>query len=80
MFWYYTSNEGGTGMKLYRKRGTTPMTRWHEGMDMTGVSISEADRQSGSPKEGDMIALNPNDSRDRWLVAKDYFEENYEPV
>lgn len=39
------------------------------------VSISAADRANGSPKEGDMIARNPKDHNDQWLVAKEYFED-----
>ena len=42
------------------------------------VSISDADLNNGSPKEGDMIARNPKNHNDLWLVAKDYFEQNFE--
>jgi hypothetical protein len=45
-----------------------------------GVSISAADRAAGSPKEGDMIARNPEDHDDQWLVSKEYFEANFEPI
>ena len=44
------------------------------------VSISDADRQNGSPKIGDMIARNPKNHNDQWLVAKQYFEDNFEPM
>jgi len=44
------------------------------------VSISAADRAAGSPKEGDMIARNPKNHADQWLVAKRYFENNLEAV
>ena len=44
------------------------------------VSISAGDREAGSPKEGDMIARNPADHDDQWLVSKEYFEANFEPV
>jgi hypothetical protein len=47
------------------------------GEDVTGVSISAADLANGSPKEGDMIAQG-KDPNDRWLVARTYFEDNYE--
>jgi len=33
---------------------------------------------SGSPKVGDMIARNPKNHNDMWLVAKVYFEDNFE--
>lgn len=45
---------------------------------MKNVSISAVDLANGSPKKGDMIARNPNNHEDVWLVAKQYFEENFE--
>lgn len=44
------------------------------------VSISAADLEMGSPKVGDMIARNPVNHQDQWLVAKDYFDVNFEEV
>ncbi|WOD45011.1 hypothetical protein [Hwangdonia lutea] len=44
------------------------------------VSISEADLKAGSPKIGDMIARNPNNHDDKWLVAKAYFDDNFELI
>lgn len=41
------------------------------------VSISKADKDNGSPKKGDMIARNPDNHDDMWLVAKDYFKDNF---
>jgi hypothetical protein len=41
------------------------------------ISVSEADRENGSPKLGDKIARNPNNHRDQWLVSKEYFDENF---
>lgn len=42
------------------------------------ISISPADKENGSPYYGDMIARNPNNHEDQWLVAKDYFKDNFE--
>lgn len=42
------------------------------------ISLSAADRENGSPKPGDMIARNPQDHGDMWLVAAEYFVENFE--
>ena len=47
---------------------------------MGGVSISKADKDNGSPKEGDMVAINPKNPNDRWLVAEQYFKDNYELI
>ena len=44
------------------------------------VSISEVDKQNGSPKIGDMIARNPKNHNDKWLVAEQYFKDNYEEI
>lgn len=44
------------------------------------VSISDVDRENGSPKIGDMIARNPKNHLDQWLVAEQYFKDNFEPV
>lgn len=66
--------------KQYKRRGLSEMRPYVIGEDVTGVSISEADKENGSPKDGDMIARNPNDYGDQWLVAKKYFEDNLEPA
>ena len=42
------------------------------------VSISDADLKNGSPKIGDMIARNPINHNDQWLVAEQYFKDNFE--
>ena len=44
------------------------------------VSISDVDRKNGSPKIGDMIARNPNNHNDQWLVAEKYFNENFATI
>lgn len=47
--------------------------------EITGVvSISEADLNNGSPKIGDMIARNPKNHKDQWLIAEQYFKDNFE--
>lgn len=64
----------------YRRTQIAEMADWTPGFDMTGVSVSEADRKAGSPKPGDKIAHNPANHKDRWLVAADYFAANFEPL
>jgi hypothetical protein len=66
--------------KQYRRKQIAELADWHPGFDMTSVSVSEEDRKAGSPKEGDRIARNPANHADKWLVAKDYFEANFEPA
>ena len=45
---------------------------------MEGISVSEADARTGSPKAGDMIARNPKNHADRWLVEAQFFAANFE--
>jgi hypothetical protein len=66
--------------RQYRRTQIAEMADWEEGFDMAGVSVSEPDRQAGSPKPGDKIARNPANHDDRWLVAADYFAVNFEPI
>jgi hypothetical protein len=44
------------------------------------VSISQPDFENGSPKLGDMIARNPKNHNDQWLVAEKYFNDNFEEL
>ena len=66
--------------KQYKRKGLSEMRPYQLGEDVAHVSISEPDRQAGSPKDGDMIARNPKNHADQWLVAKKYFEDNLEPA
>ena len=45
-----------------------------------GISVSQVDLENGSPKVGDMIARNPKNHKDQWLVAKQYFNDNFEEI
>jgi hypothetical protein len=56
------------------------MIAWTPEVDMTGVSVSEADRIGGSPKLGDMIARHPVDPNDRWLISEEDFRHFYRPL
>jgi hypothetical protein len=64
----------------YRRTQIAEMEPWIEGYDMTGVSVSKPDKEAGSPRPGDMIARNPQDHGDRWLVTAKYFADNFEPL
>ena len=44
------------------------------------ISVSSTDARNGSPKIGDMIARNPKNHNDQWLVAEQYFKDNFEPL
>jgi len=67
-------------MAFYRKKKLQEMTPWTDNIPMGFLSVSAADKANGSPKKGDMIAINPKDTSDMWLVAKDFFDDNYEWV
>lgn len=58
---------------------TTAMRPYEPGEDVSHIRISAIDKHAnGSPKLGDMIARNPKDHDDQWLVARKYFEDNLE--
>lgn len=64
----------------YRRKQIAELRPYIEGDDMTNVSVSTPDRENGSPQAGDMIARNPKNHADQWLVAAQYFADNFEPV
>jgi hypothetical protein len=64
--------------KEYRKKQTQLLRPYIDGEDTSGVSISDADKENGSPQKGDMVAVNRNDETDKWLVAEKFFNDNYE--
>ncbi len=66
--------------KQYRKSQIAEMRPFVKFEDMARISVSAADQDAGSPKEGDMIARNPKNHDDQWLVAADFFAENYVPA
>ena len=67
-------------MAYYRKNVLQELVKWSPDMVMDFVSVSAADKENGSPKNGDMIALNPKDRTDMWLVAEQYAKDNYQLV
>lgn len=70
----------GAEWKQYKRKGLSEMRPWKLGDDITGISISKPDKLNGSPKEGDMIARNPKNHADQWLVTAKYFADNLEPA
>lgn len=70
-----------TDFQSYRRRQIAELRPYTPGEKLSErVSISAADLGAGSPKAGDMIARNPKNHDDQWLVAADYFADNFEPV
>ena len=66
--------------KKYRRAEFSELRPYEPGESMRGISISDEDRKNGSPKHGDMIARNPKNRSDMWLVAGQYFADNFEPL
>ena len=64
--------------KRYRRTQIAEMADWEPEFLMDGVSVSQQDKDAGSPKKGDKIARNPVNHADRWLVAGAYFAANFE--
>ena len=64
----------------YRRPQGEKMRHYKPGEDLELVALSPEDKRAGSPKAGDMIARNPANPNDQWLVAAAYFAANFEPV
>ena len=64
----------------YRRKQIAELRPYEPGEALDRISISASDREAGSPKPGDMIARNPKDHADQWLVAAQYFADNFEPA
>lgn len=73
------SNDMANFQQYQRKQKLSQLRPFVEGEPLEGVSISPEDTAAGSPRVGDMIARNPSNHADKWLVAKAYFRENFEP-
>ena len=65
--------------RRYRRKQIAELRPYEPGEDLSDVSISAADKEDGSPKAGDMIARNPKNHADKWLVSEQYFADNFEP-
>lgn len=63
-------------MKYYKKKLKQPMRPYIPGEDMSGISVNKED----TLEEGGMVAVNPDNPKDQWYVAKQFFLDNYEPA
>ena len=62
----------------YRRSQVAELRPYVPGEAMANISVAPVDTANGSPKEGDMIARNPANHEDQWLVAAEYFSVNFE--
>ena len=62
----------------YRRSQIAELRPYEVGEDMGKISVAAVDTAAGSPKQGDMIARNPKNHEDQWLVAFQYFMDNFE--
>lgn len=74
-YWYYIWRMMAMAedkFKNYHRVQVSEMRPYEVGEDMSNI------RMSGIPKEGDMIARNPKNRDDLWLVKKEDFENQFE--
>lgn len=69
-----------SGFKQYRRSQIAELRPYVDGESMDGISVASVDLLAGSPKIGDMIARNPKNHDDKWLVAAQYFVDNFEEI
>lgn len=75
-----TAMSSTEGFRQYRRKQIAELRPYEPGETLEGVTVSIEDRKAGSPKQGDMIARNPKNHADQWLVSAQYFADNFEPV
>lgn len=66
--------------RKYQRTQIAELRPYIPGESMADISISSPDLENGSPKLGDMIARNPKNHEDQWLVAEQYFKDNFTPI
>ena len=69
----FLSKEKNIMWKSYTRKGAAEMRPYITGEDLSGISVNKED----TPKKGDMIARNKDNHEDQWLVAKQWFLDNY---
>lgn len=62
--------------KPHRRKGIVLLRPYIPGEDLSNISVSKED----TPKLGDMIAMNPKNDKDQWLIAEQFYKDNYEPT
>lgn len=75
-----TDQQGKTTFKEYRKVKNAELRPYVKGELNDVFYINNEDLKNGSPKEGDMIARNPNDHDHKWLVTSKDFLKSYEEI
>lgn len=66
-----------TKWRTYQRINYTEMRPYVKGEDLSDISVSQED----DPKNDmGMIARDPLNHEDKWYVAREYFEENFEKV
>lgn len=63
--------------KQYKRKGLSEMRPYILNEDLEGVSVSP---EYNPVTDMGMIARNPNNHKDQWYVARQYFEDNLELV
>jgi hypothetical protein len=67
-------NKTMSNWSKYQRTGEIEARNYIEGEDLEGISVSDED---WPPSEGDMVARNPENKDDKWLVSEEYFEQHY---
>lgn len=67
----------GDAFKRYLKNKVAEMRPYVVGEDMSNIGVAPEDARTGSPKAGDMVARNPANHADQWLVEGTFFANNY---
>ena len=62
--------------KTYKRKGSVEARPYVDGEDLTGVSLSEADKQLPT-LVGGMVARSADNHKDLWYINEAFFNKNY---
>jgi len=68
----------GTFMKYDRLPKPSEMRQHVVGEDMSGISVSDVDKEAVK-LPGGFVARNPKNHSDQWYINKTYFKDNFDP-
>ena len=66
--------------KQYRRNTIAELRPYVPGEDLAPISVGDNCTEAGGPVEGDMVARDPSNHADQWIVLASYFAEHFVPA
>lgn len=66
--------------RQYRRNTIAELRPYFPGEDLAPISVGANCISAGGPVEGDMVARDPSNHDDQWIVLASYFAEHFVPA